>query len=285
MLRAETAADANAEARADHEIAAKAAPVAPPRVEARTDRAAAAKEPASVAGLAVHAVEPARAATPAPARTAAVRHVPPAPAARQFRVVSLPLTADVARAFAALPHGSALSVDAVADKATGPSKKVELAADDVDEARSRKPVGGESGRAEADRKESDKTTGGSDKGADAAAKTRATPSDTSSRTKTAGEGSKAKSFGERYWVQVAGGANKADLGKAWDKLRTGPAKSVLAGQTPSTTPLRFTNRLLVGPFGDMGEAQSFVNKLAAAGISSFTFKSAAGQKIDKLQDR
>jgi len=94
---------------------------------------------------------------------------------------------------------------------------------------------------------------------------------------------KPKAGGERYWVQVAGGANRADLNKAWAKLKSGPAGSVLKGRSASTSPLKATNRLLVGPFADKDEAQGFINKLAAQGTSSFHFVSAAGQKVDKLQ--
>ncbi len=84
-------------------------------------------------------------------------------------------------------------------------------------------------------------------------------------------------------MQVAGGANKADLTKAWTRLKSGPAGPVLSGRTASTAPLKATNRLLVGPFADKDAAQDFINKLAAQGTSSFHFVSTAGQKVDKLQ--
>jgi hypothetical protein len=56
----------------------------------------------------------------------------------------------------------------------------------------------------------------------------------------------------------------------------------MKGRSPSTTPLKATNRLLVGPFKDEDEAQAFVNKMAAKGLSGFTFKSAKGQKVEKI---
>lgn len=84
----------------------------------------------------------------------------------------------------------------------------------------------------------------------------------------------------RWWVQVAGGANVNDLPKAWNALA---AKStLLKGRQAWTTPLRFTNRLLTGPFASGGEAQAFVNKLGGAGLSAFTFESEAGQKVTRL---
>ncbi|MFS0737313.1 SPOR domain-containing protein [Sphingomonas sp. 1P06PA] len=86
---------------------------------------------------------------------------------------------------------------------------------------------------------------------------------------------------ERHWVQVAGGANKSTLPKAWAGLKAKYPKE-LAGKSPWTTPLRFTNRLLVGPFKSAGEAQAFVNSTAKSGWTTFTFTSPAGQDVEKL---
>jgi hypothetical protein len=60
------------------------------------------------------------------------------------------------------------------------------------------------------------------------------------------------------------------------------APELMKGRTPSTTPLKATNRLLVGPFKDEDEAQAFVNKMATKGLSGFTFKSTNGQKVEKV---
>ena len=87
----------------------------------------------------------------------------------------------------------------------------------------------------------------------------------------------------RWWVQVAGGANVNDLPKAWNALVA--KSSALKGRQAWTTPLRFTNRLLTGPFKTDDEAQAFVNKLAAGGLSAFTFESEAGQKVTRLPAR
>jgi hypothetical protein len=86
---------------------------------------------------------------------------------------------------------------------------------------------------------------------------------------------------ERVYVQIAGGANKADMDKAWSGVKT-KAPELMRGKAPSTTPLHATNRLLVGPFKDEDEAQAFVNKMAGKGLSGFTFKSVKGQKVEKL---
>lgn len=85
----------------------------------------------------------------------------------------------------------------------------------------------------------------------------------------------------RIWVQVAGGARKADLPKSWAALRA-KAPAALKGQGAWTTPLRATNRLLAGPFASEEKAQAFVNTIGKAGISGFVFSSAEGQAIERL---
>ena len=90
-----------------------------------------------------------------------------------------------------------------------------------------------------------------------------------------------KPAAERVYVQVAGGANKDDMDKAWSGVKK-KAPDLMKGHAPLTTPLKATNRLLVGPFKDEDEAQAFVNKMAAKGLSGFTFKSSKGQKVEKI---
>jgi hypothetical protein len=86
---------------------------------------------------------------------------------------------------------------------------------------------------------------------------------------------------KRIWVQVAGGADKAALPREFTWLKS-KAPKVMAGQTAWTTPLKATNRLLVGPFKSDGDAQAFVNELKKADLSGFAWTSEAGQKIEKL---
>jgi Flp pilus assembly protein TadD len=85
----------------------------------------------------------------------------------------------------------------------------------------------------------------------------------------------------RIWVQVAGGADKAALPREFARLKAKVPK-LLAARAAWTTPLKATNRLLVGPFKTAGEAQEFVNELGKADLSAFTWTSEAGQKIEKL---
>ena len=87
--------------------------------------------------------------------------------------------------------------------------------------------------------------------------------------------------GAHIYVQVAGGANKADMDKAWAGVKK-KAPDLMKGKTPATTPLRATHRLVVGPFKDEDEAQVFVNKMAGKGMSGFVVKTNKGQKVEKI---
>jgi hypothetical protein len=91
----------------------------------------------------------------------------------------------------------------------------------------------------------------------------------------------AKAEPSRHWVQVAGGADKGSLPREFARLRT-KAPKLLGSRTAWTTPLRATNRLLVGPFKSEKEAQDFVNELAKSDLSAFAWTSEPGQKIEKL---
>jgi hypothetical protein len=120
----------------------------------------------------------------------------------------------------------------------------------------------------------------------ASAKSKATESEAAAKDDTKsgkGKGKAAKAAKPdpaRSWVQVAGGANKADLPKAYRSLAAkAPA---LKGRQASVAPARATNRLLVGPFKSDDEAQAFVNTLAKQGLSAFSWTSEAGQKIEQL---
>jgi hypothetical protein len=85
----------------------------------------------------------------------------------------------------------------------------------------------------------------------------------------------------RHWVQVAGGANEAAMASEFKRLKD-KAPKLLAARTAWTTPLRATNRLLVGPFKTPAEAQEFVNQLSKLDLPAFSWTSPAGQEIVKL---
>lgn len=87
----------------------------------------------------------------------------------------------------------------------------------------------------------------------------------------------------RVYVQVAGGANRDDMDKAWATVRK-KAPELMKGHPASTVPVKSTNRLVVGPFKDKAEAQAFVNKASGKGVSAFVVTSEKGQKVEKLGD-
>lgn len=90
----------------------------------------------------------------------------------------------------------------------------------------------------------------------------------------------AKGEPQRYWVQVAGGANEASLGREWSRVSA--ASPSLKGKQGWTAPLRATNRILTGPFKSSAEAMAAVNQLKKEGVSAFMFTSDAGQKVTRL---
>lgn len=86
---------------------------------------------------------------------------------------------------------------------------------------------------------------------------------------------------ERYWVQIAGGRNKNDFAKEWARLKA-KSPALLRRQAPYLASSGATFRLLVGPFDSSPAAREFINKLNAAGISSFPWTSAAGEDVEKM---
>ncbi len=87
--------------------------------------------------------------------------------------------------------------------------------------------------------------------------------------------------GERFWVRIATGAYKPDLGKEWTRLKT-KYPALLGRFTPSTTPLNRTNRLIVGPFKTDDEAQAFVNKASGMGFGTSRVSTSAGQAVERI---
>ncbi|WP_294389573.1 tetratricopeptide repeat protein [uncultured Sphingomonas sp.] len=85
----------------------------------------------------------------------------------------------------------------------------------------------------------------------------------------------------RHFVQVAGGANAADLPKAWDKLKDKWPKQ-LAGRTPWTMHYRFTNRLMIGPFPSADAAQTWVSERNKEGFATFRVSTRTGDEVERL---
>lgn len=108
-----------------------------------------------------------------------------------------------------------------------------------------------------------------------------TTEEAKSKTK-AGTKAKAKvKAPERNWVQLAGGRNKNDFPKEWARLKS-KSPALLRKQAPYLASAGATYRLLVGPFDSSVSAREFINKLNAAGISSFPWTSAAGEDVEKM---
>jgi Flp pilus assembly protein TadD len=101
------------------------------------------------------------------------------------------------------------------------------------------------------------------------------------QAKAAQEAKVAKSNPPRHWVQVAGGANKSDLPKAWAALK-GKWPGQLGGRSPWTMHYRFTNRLLIGPFPSADAAQAWVSERKKEGMATFRVSTRAGEEVEKL---
>ncbi|WP_420141610.1 SPOR domain-containing protein [Sphingomonas sp.] len=85
----------------------------------------------------------------------------------------------------------------------------------------------------------------------------------------------------RHFVQVAGGANEADLPKEWAKLKA-KWPGQLGGQTPWRMAYRFTNRLLIGPFPSSSAAQAWVGARQKEGFATFRVSTRAGEVVERL---
>lgn len=88
----------------------------------------------------------------------------------------------------------------------------------------------------------------------------------------------------RYWVQIAISADRSALAPEWRRLSR-EAPEAMRGKTAWTAPLNRTNRLLTGPFENARAAQAFVNDLRREGLSSYSWRSAAGEKVERVRTR
>jgi Flp pilus assembly protein TadD len=109
----------------------------------------------------------------------------------------------------------------------------------------------------------------------AAQKKRAEAEEAAAAAKTA------KTNPARHWVQVAGGANRTDLPRAWSDLK-GKWPGQLGGRTPWTMHYRFTNRLMIGPFPTAAAAQAWVTERKKEGMATFRVSTRAGEAVEKL---
>lgn len=85
----------------------------------------------------------------------------------------------------------------------------------------------------------------------------------------------------RIWVQLAAAQDKSAFPAEFRRIKA-KAPDLLGKMTAWTTPLRSTNRLLIGPFKTDKEARDLVNALSEKDIASYSWTSEAGQAIEKL---
>jgi hypothetical protein len=166
-------------------------------------------------------------------------------------------------------------------KAKAPAKFAAAADEQADDAKLAKVSTKKGGKPTAD--EDGKTARGRKAKAsdDEDSGTRSGRSSRSAKAEKAEKAKAEKAAPPRIYVQVAGGANRDDMDKAWAGVKK-KAPELMKGHTASTVPVHATNRLVVGPFKDQAEAQAFVNKAAGKGVSAFVVTSEKGQKYEKL---
>jgi type IV secretory pathway VirB10-like protein len=101
------------------------------------------------------------------------------------------------------------------------------------------------------------------------------------RQQEAEEKAVAKRNPARHWVQIAGGANKRDLGKEWTKLKA-KWPGQLGGRSPWTMHYRYTNRLMIGPFASADAAQDWVSERKKEGFATFRVSTRAGEEVERV---
>ena len=85
----------------------------------------------------------------------------------------------------------------------------------------------------------------------------------------------------RVWAQIATGRDRAALAYDWRRMtRTSP--DAFKGRNPYVAKWGQTNRMVVGPFPAMREAQAYLTTLKAANIDGFVFTSQEGEVVEPL---
>jgi Flp pilus assembly protein TadD len=85
----------------------------------------------------------------------------------------------------------------------------------------------------------------------------------------------------RIWVQVGTGQNVDAFRFDWRRM-TRTAGTLLNGREPYRARWGQTNRLLVGPFASVAEANRMVTQLEEKGIDAFRFTSSLGEEVAEL---
>ena len=234
------------------------------------------------------------AATAAAKPVTATPRAPAKPIVVARREASKPVALDAARPTTAAARTARRrgAPEPVADEApvqrTGRGSRTQLADATTDTPARTRTTRGKAAAEAADTKRTTRRGGVAKDEADEPATTRrgkralaAKDDDTPAKGKVAKPaGDDAKGEPSRIWVQVAGGANEGDLGKAYSAVQS--RTPALKGRAAYSTPLRATNRVVTGPFKTDAEARAFVNQLAKQGVSAFPFTSDKGQKMTRI---
>lgn len=85
----------------------------------------------------------------------------------------------------------------------------------------------------------------------------------------------------RHWVQVATGRDTDALAFDWRRIKRSAA-GLLDKPEPHVAKWGQTNRLVVGPFANAGEANRLVSELKQKDVDSFRFTSAQGEEVKPL---
>ncbi|MGC1269822.1 MAG: SPOR domain-containing protein, partial [Croceibacterium sp.] len=86
----------------------------------------------------------------------------------------------------------------------------------------------------------------------------------------------------RHWVQIATGRDLGALGFDWRRLKR-EAGGLLDKHQPQYADWGQTNRMVVGPFASVREAEQFVGKLKDKKLDSFRFTSDQGEEVKPLK--
>jgi hypothetical protein len=85
----------------------------------------------------------------------------------------------------------------------------------------------------------------------------------------------------RFWVQLASGPNAEALPEQFRRSQQ-RSRELLDGKSGYVAEEEGRARLLVGPFRNAGDAQTFVEELEIDGVRAFSWNSAEGQVIRKI---
>ena len=100
----------------------------------------------------------------------------------------------------------------------------------------------------------------------------------------AAEAAKKKDNPARTWVQIATGAANV-MGSEYRRQSAGKNATIFKGQSGYTAPFGRSQRLLVGPFDTMRDANSWLASLKKNGGDGFVWTSDTGEEVTPVGRR